>query len=83
MGKNVAKVFLSQKGHQNFCEHDFFLSRDGNLVLVAKRLFALLRELDGLHAYEKIYCQCPPSDGLGVAIADRLRRAAVSSNHGR
>jgi L-threonylcarbamoyladenylate synthase len=80
MEKNVARVFLSQKDHQDFCENDFFLSCDGNLAFVAKRLFALLRELDGSHAYKKIYCQCPPSDGWGIAIADRLRRAAASSD---
>jgi L-threonylcarbamoyladenylate synthase len=82
MERNVARVLLSQEGHQGFRENDFFLSRDGNLALVAKRLFALLRELDDSHAYKKIYCQCPPLDGLGAAIADRLRRAAASSDGG-
>ncbi|MDR0728474.1 MAG: hypothetical protein LBF21_02610 [Puniceicoccales bacterium] len=49
---------------------------------MAQRLFGLLRELDASHSYEKIYCQCPPSQGLGAAIADRLRRAAGRPKHG-
>jgi L-threonylcarbamoyladenylate synthase len=81
--KNVARVFLSKKSHKNFHKDDFFLSEDGDLAVAGRHLFALLRELDCISSYKKIYCQCPPSDGFGMAIADRLRRAAASSDRGQ
>jgi L-threonylcarbamoyladenylate synthase len=74
--ENVARVFLSRKDREEVLGNDFFLSEEGDGMQVAKRLFSLLRELDTSHSYEKIYCQCPPSHGLGTAIADRLCRAA-------
>ena len=52
------------------------LSRSGNLVEAAARLFAALRELDrpGVTA---IAAMPIPERGLGAAINDRLRRAAA------
>jgi hypothetical protein len=41
-----------------------------------RRLFALLRELD-LHGYARLHIELAPTEGLGVAINDRLRRAAA------
>lgn len=76
MAENVARVFLSKRDPADGGPDDFFLSEDGNLEVVARQLFALLRTLDHSHRYEKIYCQCPLPEGLGMAIADRLRRAA-------
>jgi L-threonylcarbamoyladenylate synthase len=75
--RNIARVFLSRGSSIDGGPDDFFLSEDGNLEVIARQLFALLRTLDHSHRYEKIYCQCPSPEGLGVAIADRLRRAAL------
>jgi L-threonylcarbamoyladenylate synthase len=52
------------------------LSPGGDLVEAAARLFASLRALDGA-GVETIAVAPIPVDGLGEAIADRLRRAAA------
>ena len=50
--------------------------RDGDLAAMAHRLFAALRELDrGDISF--ILAQCPEESGLGLAIANRLKRAAA------
>ncbi|HEY0796534.1 MAG TPA: L-threonylcarbamoyladenylate synthase [Acidisarcina sp.] len=46
---------------------------------LAHRLFAGLRQLDAAGA-KTIVCPLPPAIGLGVAIRDRLRRAAAHQN---
>lgn len=42
----------------------------------AKNLFAALRELDELGA-EKVFVRCPQPDGIGLAVYNRLLRAAA------
>lgn len=51
------------------------LSKDADLVEAAARLFETLRNLDRSDI-ETIYAILPSEDGIGKAIADRLRRAA-------
>ena len=51
------------------------LSRSGNLAEAAANLFATLRRLDGVGA-TAIVAETVPDEGLGLAINDRLRRAA-------
>ena len=41
----------------------------------AARLFAVLREFDEIGA-RQVYAQCPSSDGVGLAVYNRLLRAA-------
>jgi L-threonylcarbamoyladenylate synthase len=53
------------------------LSPRGDLTEAAAHLFAYLRRLDETH--EKIAVAPIPSVGLGEAINDRLRRAAVGA----
>ncbi len=50
-------------------------SRD-DLALQAKRLFAALREADTLDC-DIIYAHLPPKDGMGLALYNRLIRAAA------
>jgi L-threonylcarbamoyladenylate synthase len=52
------------------------LSRDGDLTEAAANLFAVLRRLDSL-GLEGVIVESMPERGLGRAIMDRLRRAAV------
>jgi len=52
------------------------LSERGDLVEAASRLFAALRRLDEA-GLERIYAERVPDHGLGVAINDRLTRAAA------
>jgi L-threonylcarbamoyladenylate synthase len=54
------------------------LSRTGNLREAAANLFAMLRDLETFQA-TAIAVMPIPESGLGRAINDRLRRAAVSS----
>lgn len=57
-------------------EADLDLSPSGDLVEAAARLFAALRALDGV-AVAAIAVAPIPETGLGIAINDRLRRAAA------
>lgn len=58
------------------------LSPSGNLAHAAAALFAALRRLDALHL-DGIIAERFPAEGLGVAINDRLRRAAYRETSGR
>jgi L-threonylcarbamoyladenylate synthase len=53
------------------------LSPRGDLVEAAANLFAMLRALDQAPGYAGIAVTPIPENGLGVAINDRLRRAAA------
>jgi L-threonylcarbamoyladenylate synthase len=55
---------------------DASLSSSGNLVEAAAKLFDLLHEADAASA-PRIAVAPIPEEGLGVAINDRLRRAAA------
>lgn len=51
------------------------LSANGSLIEAAQNLFASLRKLDGMNI-SHIFAELVPERGLGVAINNRLRRAA-------
>lgn len=57
---------------------DVSLSATGDLAEAAKQLFALLHEADAGPATRIAVAPVPPI-GIGIAINDRLRRAAVGS----
>ncbi len=52
------------------------LAPDGRLATAAAQLFAALRRLDAL-PLDAIHAEPCPPEGLGLAIRDRLRRAAA------
>jgi L-threonylcarbamoyladenylate synthase len=52
------------------------LSRTGDLSEVAHHLFEVLRRLDR-ESLDAVVAELPPEEGIGRAIADRLRRAAA------
>ncbi|MDR2628539.1 MAG: threonylcarbamoyl-AMP synthase [Puniceicoccales bacterium] len=54
----------------------FWFSDDGNLTGVAKNLFSTLQRLDSA-GYDTILCERPQRKGIGIAIDDRLSRAAA------
>ncbi len=58
------------------------LAPDGELASAAASLFAALRRLDEL-GLERIDAEPCPAHGLGLAILDRLRRAAAARPAGR
>lgn len=56
------------------------LSSDGSIAKVARNFFGMLRELDHAPVDAILSEPCPDSeasDGLGYAVADRLRRASA------
>jgi L-threonylcarbamoyladenylate synthase len=53
----------------------FWLGQNGDLAEAARELYALLRRLDQA-GYAKIWCEKAPEAGWGLALNDRLRRAA-------
>ena len=55
---------------------DLNLSKKGNLIEAAANLFDCLHKLDHMGA-EKIAISPIPEEGIGIAINDRLRRAAA------
>ena len=55
---------------------DLNLSREENLIEAAANLFDYLHRLDDMGA-EKIAISPIPEEGIGIAINDRLRRAAA------
>ncbi len=52
------------------------LSPSGDLRIAAQNLFSMMRELDATDI-DLIVAELVPEDGLGLAINDRLRRAAA------
>ena len=54
-----------------------YLSKQGDLNEAARNLFSALRQLDQMDI-DIILAESVPEEGLGKAINDRLRRAAVS-----
>ena len=56
-----------------------WLSEHGNLSEAASRLYETLRTLDTDPLLEIIHCEASPDTGIGIAINDRLRRAAAQS----
>ena len=54
----------------------FWLDRDGDHARAARRLFALLRELDA-KGFHRLHVELAPEGDLAPAINDRLRRAAA------
>lgn len=57
------------------------LSPRGDLVEAAANLFAMLRALDEAPGYSGIAVAPIPESGLGLAVNDRLRRAAAPAEH--
>ena len=73
-----AVVFLRRPDAADLPSHWHWLSESGDLEEAASRLFAMLRELDA-GSYRRVHVELAPEDGLGLALNDRLRRAAHRS----
>ncbi len=54
----------------------YVLGARGNINEQAKHLFAILREADK-HSYDKIYAPLPSKEGVGLALYNRMIRAAA------
>lgn len=74
--ENAAYVCLRRPGEVADKKDVYWLSEDGDYRVVASSLFDVLQTLDN-GKYDVIYCQCPENNGIGLAINDRLSRAAA------
>jgi L-threonylcarbamoyladenylate synthase len=59
--------------------HCYWLSEDGELGEIARNLFRTLRKLDQA-GYRRLFVEQVPDEGIGVAINDRLQRAAAKAD---
>ena len=51
------------------------IGEEGDDLAHAQRVFDALRAFDGTDV-QRIFAQCPPEQGLGLAVANRLKKAA-------
>ena len=70
-----AYLLLGEPSHKQ-ASNVFWLDAQADLRGVARRLFAMLRELDAMN-FTTIHVELAPGSGLAAAINDRLRRAAA------
>ncbi|MBI3234840.1 MAG: threonylcarbamoyl-AMP synthase, partial [Bacteroidetes bacterium] len=69
---NAALITL--KDVPSFKGRKYILSENGDLHEAASKLFSVMRLIDSEQQVEKIYALPFPSNGLGFAINDRLKR---------
>lgn len=72
----VALLLQSRRAASPAGAEVFLLSESGDPTEAARALFALLRQLDRL-GFEVIVAELAEESGVGVALNDRLRRAAA------
>jgi len=73
---NIGYLLFDGSLDRKELHHKRILSQTGDLKEAAHHLFAHLRELD-LLAVDEIWAERAPDHGLGLAINDRLHRAAA------
>ncbi len=59
------------------CRHLFPVGRKNDLLTQAHRLFAALREADEYPEIKQLYAHLPTTDGVGLALYNRMIRAAA------
>ena len=75
--KNIYKRIGILSFQQDYgTEYQEIMSPTGDIAEAARHLFAAMRRLDQL-GLDVIYAELVPDEGLGKAINDRLKRAAV------
>ncbi len=74
--KEIAVVWQRRPAEKTPGAEDFWLSEDGDPATAARNVFALLRRLDGA-GFAELQVELAEERGVGVALNDRLRRAAA------
>ena len=67
---------MTLKGQISLCLAAFFLALAGQIFLSFYQSGTVLRELDRKGA-KTVYARCPLSDGVSMAVYNRLIRAAA------
>lgn len=75
--KTGEAIVANQKPSVAGKNHVYWLSEDGALETIAKNFFDLIQKLDRMH-YSRMLIEAAPEKDIGIAINDRLRRAAAS-----
>lgn len=75
-GKRVGLILFDQYSDRIPRSDQWLLSEQGDMEIAASRLYATLHEMDE-KGFDVILAQRLPDTGLGVAINDRLQRAAA------
>lgn len=70
-------VVINKRPENTQQEHLYWLSEGGDLDEIGRNLFDLIQKLDN-QIYRKLLVEAVPNKGIGIAINDRLRRAAAS-----
>ena len=68
-------AFISFGNKFRKAKNSFSLSSTSNLKIAAKNLYKILRKIKKLK-YKKIYISKIPNHGIGIALNDRIKRAA-------
>ncbi len=74
--KKMATISMSDTYEGLAKEHQYILSKKGDLNEAAQQLFTVMRSIDEV-GYDVILAEHFPDEGLGRAINDRLERAQV------
>lgn len=69
-------VIYTSKPEASAPDNTFWLSESGELQEIAHNLFNLIQKLDQ-QAFKRLHIELAKDSDLGVAINDRLRRAAA------
>jgi L-threonylcarbamoyladenylate synthase len=69
-------IISFKKDYSDTCQTSFVLAPSGDLENAARNIFTALRQMDDLNV-DVILAEMVPNEGLGLAINDRLKRAAV------
>ena len=72
---NKAAFIVYGKNYKNNNKNIFNLSKNGNLEEAARKLYTTLRKIKNL-GFKKINVVKIPNNKIGIAINDRLRKAA-------
>lgn len=79
LGKQAVIFVKRPERQEQYQENEFlkifWLSENGDLNEVGKNLFSLLERLDD-QGFKCVYIERPENRGIGIAINDRLKRAA-------
>jgi len=69
-------LILNRKPEKSWSAHVYWLSVDGKVHEIARNFFDLLQKLDKKN-YHTLIIEAVPNEGIGIALNDRLQRAAA------
>ena len=75
--KKIGAIFLSKKNDFIDCSESIILSPNNDIREAAANLFSALHKMDEMNL-DMIFVERIPEEGLGLAIMDRLKKAAAN-----